>query len=1293
MPLHLYRVAQGVRIGAYDDEWSLGATSARTRMSRPFRIILLALFAGLLLPAFASAADRAFTPRYSTNVNGQIIIAANTIMQCPTTTVDPLLNSGCTGARAGTNARNNNTLDMGWLDVDADASTFDSSTAQLLLPGTGRVLFAGLYWTGLQKKAAVVSGANGYRGTPLAPPDATAIGTVKLAVPGTTGYTTVTAAQVDTGAIAEGSGYTAFADVTSLVNAAGAGEYTVANIQTGTGGNAFGGWSLVVAYSDPAEPLRNLTIFDGLAIVSSSAFVDIPLSGFKTPTTGTVKTTIGVVAAEGDWGATGDYLTLNDQLLTDAVHPANNTENSTIANRGVHVTTKTPNWVNQLGYDSSLFQVDGVLPNGATTAMFRAKTNGDTYAPQAITFATELFSPNVTLTKTASTGSTDAEPGATITYTITATNNGTGDATNVQLKDPLPSGTTITTPAPSVSAGTGSVANQSGVIVGWLGTGSSSGVGGTLAPGQSATVTYAVTIDADAGLGATIDNVATLGFVSADLGLPITTVAEANTTVVYPDPGIVKTIRSVSGNTYTFDLTVTNTGTLATIGTVTVSDLRGGAFTGGYTMSGTGWTCSGSASPCTRSDALAPGASYPPITVVASYTPGGAVLNTGIVSGGGQPTDTNSPALINDTASVNAGAAASADLVVNKAALTGTISLGTLGGFKIQVRNSGPSTATNATLADTLPAGLEFASVTTSQGTCTTAPAGSQTAISCAFGSLPVNTTATVTIRARPNATLLGTSVTNTATATSDVTVTPASDSANLTIRPGADLAVTKTASAAVVDQAAALSYTITATNSGPASATNVQIVDRLPAAIDLSATITSTPSSGGSCSRSGSTITCLWTGATANAATRSVTIAGTTLASVPVENRTAVNRVNVFSNTDDPDPSDNNATATVTVIPAADLEATATSGATVAAGASADLTFSVINNGPSTATNTVMTIVIPSGLTPSKAPAGCTISSQTVTCAIGSLANGGSADRVITVSAASALTEAERTATVSVSSDTPDPITANNTDHAPIVAGPVADLVITKVADVAKVAPGGAINYTIGVANAGPSSSTGAIVVDELPEGLTVASATSSAIEGCTVVGRTVTCNAGEIIPGASFQILIVATVGKDRAGATFVNTATLTPGPQSDPNLANNTASATVRVTTPKGSIAKLKITGRAKPSSSAPKSKVIISFTVTNTAKVVANDVELCITVPKTLSYLKSAGTYSKAKSRVCFSRDQLKARKSATFSYTARTKVPGQVRPRGSAWAGNAAYVSTLAKLGVVAKGGSAGGVTG
>ena len=61
-------------------------------MHRLLTLALLILSTSLFLPALASAADRPFTSRFSTNVNGQIIIAANTIMQCPTTTVDPLLN-------------------------------------------------------------------------------------------------------------------------------------------------------------------------------------------------------------------------------------------------------------------------------------------------------------------------------------------------------------------------------------------------------------------------------------------------------------------------------------------------------------------------------------------------------------------------------------------------------------------------------------------------------------------------------------------------------------------------------------------------------------------------------------------------------------------------------------------------------------------------------------------------------------------------------------------------------------------------------------------------------------------------------------------------------------------------------------------------------------------------------------------------------------------------------------------------------------------------------------------------
>ena len=44
-----------------------------------------------------------------------------------------------------------------------------------------------------------------------------------------------------------------------MVQAAGAGTYAVGNVQAGTGGDRYAGWTLVVAYEDPSQPPRNLT--------------------------------------------------------------------------------------------------------------------------------------------------------------------------------------------------------------------------------------------------------------------------------------------------------------------------------------------------------------------------------------------------------------------------------------------------------------------------------------------------------------------------------------------------------------------------------------------------------------------------------------------------------------------------------------------------------------------------------------------------------------------------------------------------------------------------------------------------------------------------------------------------------------------------------------------------------------------------------------------------------------------------------------------------------------------------
>jgi len=88
------------------------------------------------------------------------------------------------------------------------------------------------------------------------------------------------------------------------------------------------------------------------------------------------------------------------------------------------------------------------------------------------------------------------------------------------------------------------------------------------------------------------------------------------------------------GATYT--IVVSNGGPGSTSGTVTVTDtIPAGLTATGIT--GIGWSCTAPAGPCTRSDALAAGSSYPPIVVtvnVAANAPG-TVTNVASVSGGG----------------------------------------------------------------------------------------------------------------------------------------------------------------------------------------------------------------------------------------------------------------------------------------------------------------------------------------------------------------------------------------------------------------------------------------------------------------------------------------------------------------------------------------------------------------------------------------------------------------------------------------------------------------------------------
>jgi fibronectin-binding autotransporter adhesin len=375
--------------------WKVDTRYVVTRTRPITRCLLLLAFAAVafgVLPGVAAAADRAFAPRFQTHTRGNFAFAANALMTCPTAT------AGCPAARAGTGTATQNNDDnwtMGFIDADADATTTDSSSATLTVPAGATVAWAGLYWGGDSAAASR--------------------GTMSLKSPGAAGYTAVTSTQTDT-STSNPTRYQGFADVTAQVAAGGTGSYWGANVQSTTGTNRYAGWSLVVAYRLASDPVRNLSVFDGLVSVASGSTSTVPFTGFQSPASGTVNAKLGLISWEGDLGITGDAATLNGTVLTDAQNPGNNVFNSSISDGGTRITSKNPDYVNQLGMDANSLTVNGMIANNATTATLGVSTTGDTYHLGVASLAIDQI-PELPSNTGAPTLSGTAKDGQTLTAT------------------------------------------------------------------------------------------------------------------------------------------------------------------------------------------------------------------------------------------------------------------------------------------------------------------------------------------------------------------------------------------------------------------------------------------------------------------------------------------------------------------------------------------------------------------------------------------------------------------------------------------------------------------------------------------------------------------------------------------------------------------------------------------------------------------------------------------------------------------------------------------------------------
>ena len=391
------------------------------------------------------------------------------------------------------------------------------------------------------------------------------------------------------------------------------------------------------------------------------------------------------------------------------------------------------------------------------------------------------------------------------TYTLTVSNAASTTATSgtVTVTDTVPSGLTLVS-----LAGTG-----------WTCTAGTCTRADALASGSSYPAITATVNVVTAATSPQVNSVTVSGGGSANVtatdSTTITTVAALSIT----DSHLGNFTQGQLNATYT--VTVSNTaGTAATSGLVTVTDTVPSGLSL-VALAGTGWTCVANA--CTRSDALASGASYPAITATVNVGPVATSpqANSVTVSGGG-----------------SANATATDSIVVTSVALlsitkthSGNFTQGQRNAtYTVTVSNTIGAGATSGTVTvtDTLPSGLTLASLAGTGWTCTAATCTRADALAAA-ASYPA-ITATVNVGSTATSPQIN-SVTVSGGGSISATIT---DSTIIT--PVALLSITKSHHGTFTQGQANATYTVTVSNAAGTAATSglVTVTENVPAGLTL---------------------------------------------------------------------------------------------------------------------------------------------------------------------------------------------------------------------------------------------------------------------------------------------------------------------------------------------------------------------------------------------------------------------------------------------------------------------------